>query len=561
MTNRKKLMIEAKKRFLLELSTKLTELHSLIESLSIQDKDTFVEKAEGIYRIAHTLKGSAPIFGFPEIGQVAEELVTIWEWTQDKEQIQTIDTMNLLTSSRSFFQQLKIEQEICQTEQKIDENETGNEQKYLSLNQFRLLIIDDDDVLRSFLVRRLELEGYQVDNACDVKSAKLLLRENSYQLILLDLMMYPDTGYQLFDFLKEDPTLKWIPLIVLSGREDSKDKIRCFHLGADDYVTKPFNYIELEARIYSLLTRHKQFEEMAFRDALTGVYNRRYFDHELNMECKRAERSQSTLSLAFIDIDRFKSVNDTYGHHIGDLALQGLGYALSQRIRSTDLLARYGGEEFVIVFPDTSGEQAIQVIDSILQEIRLTPIVQHDGLELFITFSAGVAEWNQEMSIEAMVRLADEAMYQAKRQGRNRVMISQPSMEMDETAAVENRSKKVLIADDDNLIRSILISKLADLNVEVIEAADGETAYQLLSQEQIDLCILDGVMPNLDGFSLLERIKTNTALSKMRVLMLSGRKKEEDVIRGLRLGADDYMAKPFSLIELELRVKRLLDLA
>lgn len=560
MTKQKKLMIEAKKRFLLELSTKLTELHSLIESLPLQNTDLFLKKADAIYRITHTLKGSAPIFGFPEIGQVAEEMVTLWEWSQEKEAEPPIDLKNLVTSSRSFFQQLKIEQEIYQTEQKIDESETGNEQKYLSLSQFRLLVIDDDDVLRSFLVKRLQLEGYQVDEASDVKTAKWLLRENSYQLIVLDLMMYPDTGYQLFDFLKEDPTLKWIPLIVLSGREDSKDKIRCFHLGADDYVTKPFHYIELEARIYSLLTRQKQYEELAFRDALTGVYNRRYFDHELNMECKRTERSQSTLSLAFIDIDRFKSVNDTYGHHIGDLALQGLGYAISKRIRSTDLLARYGGEEFVILFPETSAEQAAQIIDSVLQQIRLTPIVQHDGLELFVTFSAGVAEWNPEMSVESLVRSADEAMYQAKRQGRNRVMISQ-LIQGPEVTVADNRPKKVLIADDDELIRSFLIAKLTDLSLEVIEAGDGETAYQVLMQESIDLCILDGIMPDLDGFSLLERIKADSSLSKLKVLMLSGRKKEEDVIQGLRLGADDYMAKPFSLIELELRVKRLLELS
>ncbi|MGC5328505.1 diguanylate cyclase [Brevibacillus sp. SYSU BS000544] len=560
MTKQKKLMIEAKKRFLLELSTKLTELHSLIESMPLMDSDLLLKKADAIYRITHSLKGSAPIFGFPEIGQVAEEMVTLWEWSQEKEAEPPIDLKNIVTSSRSFFQQLKIEQEIYQTEQKIDENETGNEQKYLSLSQFRLLVIDDDDVLRSFLVKRLQLEGYQVDEASDVKTAKWLLRENSYQLIVLDLMMYPETGYQLFDFLKEDPTLKWIPLIVLSGREDSKDKIRCFHLGADDYVTKPFHYIELEARIYSLLTRQKQYEELAFRDALTGVYNRRYFDHELNMECKRTERSQSTLSLAFIDIDRFKSVNDTYGHHIGDLALQGLGYAISKRIRSTDLLARYGGEEFVILFPATSAEQAAQIIDSVLQQIRLTPIVLHDGLELFVTFSAGVAEWNPEMSVESLVRLADEAMYQAKRQGRNRVLISQLIEELEETVA-DNRPKKVLVADDDELIRSFLIAKLTDLSLEVIEAGDGETAYRVLMQEPIDLCILDGVMPDLDGFSLLERIKADSSLSKLKVLMLSGRKKEEDVIRGLRLGADDYMAKPFSLIELELRVKRLLEIS
>ena len=126
-----------------------------------------------------------------------------------------------------------------------------------------------------------------------------LLREHTYDLVTLDLMMHPQSGYELFEFLKEDPTLKWLPLIVLSGRNDLNDKVRCFHLGADDYVTKPFQYEELAARIYGLLKRTKNFEQLAFRDPLTGVFNRRYFDLQIGMELQRIERYPAPISLSF----------------------------------------------------------------------------------------------------------------------------------------------------------------------------------------------------------------------------------------------------------------------
>lgn len=211
----------------------------------------------------------------------------------------------------------------------------------------------------------------------------------SYHLITLDLTMHPDSGYKLFEFLKNDPTLKWLPLIVLSGRNDVNDKMRCFYLGADDYVTKPFQYEELGARIYSLLKRTKTFEQMAFRDPLTGVFNRRFFDHQIQIELQRIIRYPAPISIVFIDIDHFKSINDKYGHQVGDLVLQGLAHLLQNNLRATDLLTRFGGEEFVLVLPNTSGPDAKKTIDAILGQTRLGPVVQNEGQSFHITFLGG----------------------------------------------------------------------------------------------------------------------------------------------------------------------------
>lgn len=147
---------------------------------------------------------------------------------------------------------------------------------------------------------------------------------------------------------------------------------------------KPFKYEELSARIYSLLKRTKTFEQMAFRDPLTGVYNRRFFDHQIHVELQRVGRYPAPISLVFIDIDRFKSINDTFGHSVGDLVLQGLAHLLQNNLRSTDLLARLGGEEFVVVLPDTSGIDALKTMDSILAQARVEPVAQNEGQSFYI---------------------------------------------------------------------------------------------------------------------------------------------------------------------------------
>lgn len=560
------LITEGKERFLYTMEQQLQQLDELFAQLEYAPN---WQGAEHWYRILHTIKGSAPVFGLTSIGKLADTLLREWEWTQSE----TATSLNAETwphqasislhNSSSALHMLKLERDIVLRELQLNaNNEQGSKTGNMLMNS-RILFIDDDPVLRSYLVNRLELDGYITEDAEDVETAQRMLREHHYDLILLDLMMYPKSGYELFQFLQDDPTLKWLPLIVLSARDDVNDKVSCLMLGASDYLTKPFRYEELAARIYSLLNRTKNFEQMAFRDALTGVYNRRYFDHHIELELQRVERYPAPICVAFIDIDRFKYVNDTHGHAIGDLVLQGLAHLVQQRLRSTDVLARYGGEEFVVLMPNTTGEQAVKLLSKVLQHVRANPVAQHEGRSYSITFSAGVADWEPGMSIPQWIRTADEAMYSAKEQGRNRVLLGglEGAAKMDMEQPIVS-PKKVLIADDDDILRSIVASRLDALPIEIVEVNDGEAAYRYLLQHEVDLCIVDGVMPRMDGLTLLQKFREEPVFQdrSMRVLMLSGRKRDDDVAKGLELGADDYMSKPFSLLELEVRVRRLLGL-
>lgn len=558
-TKNTKLMKDAKRLYLQGMGKQLTQFQHLLELVEHDFK-----VAEDIYLIVHTIKGSAPVFGFIRAGLIAEQVVPLWEWAlKESEDASALYLADIVEKTKVFLEQLVMEYEIFLQEIDLDQLKEHNNRGILSLADCRLLVIDDDDVLRSYMVRRLELDGYLVDHAADVNSARLLLHENKYDLITLDLMMMPQSGYVLFEFLKVDPTLKWLPLIVLSGREDVQDKVRCFHLGADDYVTKPFHYEELAARIYSLLLRTKSFEQMAFYDPLTGISNRRYFDHQLQSEIERAERYQAPLSLCFIDIDKFKIINDTHGHHIGDLILQGLAHLIQQNLRSSDLVARFGGEEFVVVLPNSNTSEAQRIIENILEKVHQEPVAQNEGKEYYIAFSAGIALWNKEKTKEQWIRQADSAMYQAKQQGRNRVLVygGQFAPFSTDLPMIE-KPKRILIVDDDTILRSIVVSRLESLPVVIQLAKDIMHAYEILRKQPADLCILDGYRPEQDGFGLIELLHEDRDWKPnlMKILMLTARKKEEDTTRGLKVTIDDYMAKPFSLVELELRVKHLLQI-
>ena len=287
----------------------------------------------------------------------------------------------------------------------------------------KVLIIDDDPDALEVAKARLSKEGLDIVCAEGGVAGLKAARIEGPDLILLDLDMPDISGFEVCRNLKADAELCMIPVLFLSGSTTPEDKIFGQDLGADDYVTKPFDAFELRARVRAAL-RTKHLQDMLFEhahiDPLTGLPNRRALMERLQQEWARIERHAGRLSFIMADIDGFKGVNDRYGHHVGDKILQQVAGVLSRQCRENDLPARLGGDELAIVVPGDNAAAAVHLAERCRREFAKTCFaVRQDTFA--VTASFGVADSVGVTSLGALMRRADEALYRAKEAGRNRV--------------------------------------------------------------------------------------------------------------------------------------------
>ncbi len=291
----------------------------------------------------------------------------------------------------------------------------------------KILIVDDSPEALAIAKARLAKEELgEILCANDGEHGLEMARQYKPDLILLDVDMPNLTGFDVCRILKADVELHMIPVIFVTVYNKVEDRVRGLDLGAVDYVTKPFDAFELRARVRAAL-RTKRLQDMLINsanvDLLTELPNRRAFMERLGHEWARAQRYNSVFSLIMADIDLFKRVNDTYGHMIGDKVLKQVTKIFTEQCRKPDLPTRYGGEEFAIIVPNESQQKAASLAERFRREIEdLT--MQIEGKTIRITVSFGVADSTASTSEEDMIHAADEALYQAKQEGRNRVVLA-----------------------------------------------------------------------------------------------------------------------------------------
>lgn len=291
-----------------------------------------------------------------------------------------------------------------------------------------ILIVDDEEGNIDILLELLS-DKYEVYAATDGETALEIVKEEPIDLVLLDVMMPGMSGYEVCEKLKADPETKDIPVIFITALTDEESIEKGFDVGGSDYITKPFKPREVLARVKTQLQLRAYYEELqrlATTDPLTGLYNRRYFAQVARHLFESAKRYSKPLSVMLLDIDRFKSINDTYGHDTGDLALKVLADILKNSIRESDIACRFGGEEFIILLPETTAEDAEKLADRIRSKVENSSVPLSDGKELRYTVSIGVAQVDLSVdeNIEPAIKRADEALYRAKEEGRNRVVLS-----------------------------------------------------------------------------------------------------------------------------------------
>lgn len=304
----------------------------------------------------------------------------------------------------------------------------------------RILVVDDHPDNIQLLRVRLEAQGYTIESAEDGQAALDQVYASPPDLLLLDVMMPKMDGMEVVQRIKNDRTLPFIPVILQTALDSTDDMVQGLDAGADDYIAKPINFRELEARIKSLLRIKALQNDLAERerdlaeannrllaasrtDPLTGLNNRRFLEERLQEMWNHSQRLHEPLSLVMCDIDHFKSVNDKHGHQAGDMVLKQFSDLLQDAAREIDHVGRYGGEEFLLILPGTVLDAAVTFAERVRHDVEQHTFT-YEGGTLRRTMSCGVAAWPHPRIThqDTLIKAADDALYVAKETGRNRVI-------------------------------------------------------------------------------------------------------------------------------------------
>jgi diguanylate cyclase (GGDEF)-like protein len=304
------------------------------------------------------------------------------------------------------------------------ENSIFTVKRVLNNYEANVLIVDDSKVQRNMLSEILIGMKLNVDFAEDGVEALEILKnsEKKYSLVVTDFNMPKMDGMELVSKLREIYNKDHLGIIAISSSETSETITEFIKLGANDYINKPYSNIEVITRVNSILDLLDLFEEnreMAFKDFLTGLYNRRYFFKSGNIMFEKAKRANQNIAVAMVDIDKFKNINDKYGHDIGDIVIKKTATILTDTMRSSDLIARFGGEEFCILLENISLEDSTKFFEKIRDTFEKN-CIKYNELEIKFTVSIGFC-YGRPTNLDEMIKNADKSLYLSKENGRNKV--------------------------------------------------------------------------------------------------------------------------------------------
>ncbi len=470
-----------------------------------------------IRRIAHSLHGAGGTYGFPEVSQAA----ALVEHASANDFSELLDTL------------LDVLRELSVT---------------MDLRVNGLLVIEDDPVCVRMYERALGGRGRNLEFCSSREAAERVIEEQDISLVVLDLMLPGFDGRDFLTWVRNRPGSAELPVIVISAKSSTFVRAECVALGADEFFVKPVDLDELSVTVGARLQRYAEQSRQSRRDPLTGLANRAAAEEAFARALALHRRDGTDMSVAMIDLDRFKAVNDTYGHAAGDEVLKKTAETLSQYLRGSDFIARWGGEEFFVLFHGTRSGGARKGLINAAERFRDAPFAVVGGDEIYVTFSAGTADVVGADTLKDAAARADRLLYMAKAAGGQSVLAEE------ETSAPPRR--KIVIAEDDELLAEMIRQLLVAEGHDVIVCSDGQEALSVAKSTRPSLMILDVDMPGMSGIDVLSEMKKCGFNQRVPIMMLTARSGDEDVVGAFDLGADDYMTKPFSPSELRARVRR-----
>jgi len=373
------------------------------------------EEQEELKLFFHSLKGTGATFNFEDISNIGKEYEDYICSIENESELSKDVFYTLLKGLAQAHDEIEKLNKEC----KIEENEDLliHDEYKLKDNRGTILIVDDDITLLNQLEKVFKYEGYNVISIDKPQEVIKTIQKENIDIILLDIMMPKIDGFEVFSEIQKEKLD--IPIIFLTGKTFIEDKITALNSGADDYITKPFKIEEVLARVNRALERNSHYRI----DELTGAYTKKHFRKRIKEAQNKLIKQEEIFSLAFIDIDYFKDINDTYGHIVGDLVLKKIADRIKSKIRSQDELFRFGGDEFVIIFPKATDNQVYNILERIRKEMQSNPIYYNKtDKPINISFSAGIGTIKDaNQTIEELIEITDKYLYMAKQQGRNKI--------------------------------------------------------------------------------------------------------------------------------------------
>ncbi|WP_449602882.1 GGDEF domain-containing response regulator [Paenibacillus sp. Marseille-Q9583] len=537
-------MTTQKYKNMVEERTKQT-LQEWSELSEVNEKD--------IYRFLHNLKGTAGTVGLQEVEQYAD--ATLPYFMESSLKSWSIEEWGdyLYPLIPLFNQDSSVSLGSVKT---LDKK--GNDD---ALPHNDILLIDDDVELVAYLKESLEKQNYYVSIALSAERGLKIFYETKPDLILLDILLPDISGIEVLNQIIGKAKKERIPIIIISGEYSKATQLHAYRLGVMDFLSKPVDIDLFLALIKNRFELKREWQESIIVDELTGAFNRKHFNQVMKQLICDFKRTERVFSLALIDLDYFKKINDTYGHLIGDEVLQSLSELVKGSIRMEDTFCRFGGEEFAVFLPNTDASSALTVINRIQEQFAATDFFAKN--EVFhVTFSSGISEVTEAENIaDKIVEEADQALYASKDAGRNQTTLYTDHLSSTKKHSILN----VIVVDDDALIRKIVTHQIDTWEPENIAEVNISSYANGLDFLQSDwysidekyIILLDGVMPDLDGVEVLERIRKTYPEVNILVIMLTGRNNQADIVHALQMGADDYVVKPVHMPELLSRMERL----
>jgi len=404
----------------------------------------------------------------------------------------------------------------------------------------RLLVVEDDPEMCYLLVNLLAEFGSEVVTTEGGAEAAERLAQGDIDLVVLDLILPDMDGRTLLGQMRARPETAVTPVMVVTARSGYDVRQDCYALGADGFIEKPFEAEAFAEEVRGVLDRSAERDRTSLTDYLSGLLNRAGLQDAW-------DTGQSALAL--VQLDGFRSFVDRRGWRASEQVVREVAALVGAAAGKAARAAHLGGGEFVLVARGADPQALRQSAEAVLEAIRSLALVDDGGGTVDLGATVAVISPSKKTSLEETLETGRRRIFQTPEHGRDRIVTDdvQPSS-----------VPRVLVAEDDEISATLLLHRLQKEGLDVVRFDDGEEAYEAAQRDVPDLVILDVKMPGMDGFEVLERLRGSAAFSSVPIIMLTSMGREADVVRGFELGADDYILKPFSPVELAARVRRLL---